>query len=214
MQFLGDAGVIDGLVPVAGKLNHGPFQGNYCGHYFSTSGDPALDSTWLKYNDFGHVTHPLTIYTIKGEAWHLPGQNVVQSLSSEARKHFAILLLQHLLQFGTYYLSFHVGRFERNEQYRDVQSVRTPLNTFIMTRAWLPTIRKEEESFATPSNAWLMTDRRGDPKFVERVTDEAAELLEADGEAYNILSEITIWTEDMEESIHRCQTSRFTRRGL
>jgi hypothetical protein len=68
-----------------------------------------------------------------------------------------------------------------------------------MTREWLPTTRKGEESFAKPSDAWLMTDGRSDPKFVARVADEAADLLALDGKAYELLSEspfgLRVWKE-------------------
>lgn len=188
-RFLSDADVIDGLVPTASTLPRGPSRGDMWSYHFSSASDVGLDAVWRENNNFVGVAHPYTDYSRQGEAWRLPGQSIVERLSEDGRKRFAVITLKHLEQFGTDYLWFKLGRFDREERFHDVRSLRTPLHTFLMTAVWLPITTRREDGFVKVSDGWLLTDRRSDPKFVPRVPEDVADYLATDGKAFGILSQ-------------------------
>jgi len=188
LRFLSDADVVDGLVPTASTLPRGPNRGDTWSYHFSSASDVGLDAVWRKNNNFGGVAHPYTDYSRQAEAWRLPGQTIVERLSDDGRKRFALVVLKHLEQFGSDHLWFKLGRFDREEKLHDARLLRTPLHTFLITAVWLPITTRGEDSFAKVSDAWLLTDRRTDPKFVPRVPEDIADYLTLDGKAFEILS--------------------------
>jgi hypothetical protein len=189
--------VVDGLVPVASKLPSGTIRGISWSYQFSVATDAGLDAIWRENNNFSAVGHPYTNYSRRGEAWRLPGQTIATKLSDNGRRRFALLILQHLHQFEDTRLWFNLGRFDREERLYDRQFVRTPLQTFLMTAPWFPITTRDEDDFTKVSTAWLLTDRRNDPKFVPRAPDDIAACLDIDGKPFKILSQrqfgLQIW---------------------
>ena len=188
LRFLGDAHVVDGLVPRASALPAGPLQGNEWSGALSAARGVALDDTWRKNHGLPYVSHPYTQYTRAGEAWRLPGQAVVATLSDEARRSFAILVLQFLDRTGGTYLWFSIGRFGRDERHYDRRHIRTPIATFLMTQAWVPAIFQSRETFYKLQQPWLLADRRSDPKFIAHFPEGIAEWLAPDRKSYEWLS--------------------------
>lgn len=191
-RFLSDADVIDGLVATASTLPRGPSRGDMWSYHFSSASDVGLDAVWRENNNFVGVAHPYTDYSRRGEAWRLPGQSIVERLSEDGRKRFAVIVLKHLEQFGTDHLWFRLGRFDREERLHDARLLRTPLHTFLMTAVWLPITTRGDDGFVKVSDGWLLTDRRSDPKFVPRVPEDIADYLTTDGKAFGILSTLPL----------------------
>lgn len=194
-RFLHDAGVVDGLIPSWTALPKASCSGRaWVGQFAGLKGS-AIDKAWRDNNGFKSVWHPQTAYSIRGKAWWLPGQTVVSQLSDAAKKRFAILVLAHLQQSGSEYLRFTLGRFEREARNQDVHNIRTPLATFLMTAAWFPVHSRGEESFVRVADAWLLTDRRSDPRFVPKAPDDVTEYLSSDSKPFEILSKygLRVW---------------------
>lgn len=198
IRFLGDAGVTDGLIPAATKIESNR-RGDQWSYHLATVKGNALDVVWHTNHGFTGVYHPYTSYSLRGQLWWLPGQIKVGTLSDDAKKRFAILVLAHLQRWGLACLSCEVGRFERDARSQDIQRLHTPLATFLMTAAWFPVQLKGDEFFVPVAQAWLLTDRRSDPKFVPRAPDEVAEYLDPAGKVFGILSEspygLRVWKE-------------------
>ncbi|HEU4560727.1 MAG TPA: DUF3883 domain-containing protein [Longimicrobium sp.] len=187
LRFLGDAGVNDGLIPTHTAMPKSARRGDSWEDLLSSDSCPIRDAGWRENHGFAGVNHPYTMYTLRGAAWWLPGQRIVDQLSSDARKRFAILVLQHLHAHGETHLSFSLGRFEREERNQDVRVIRTPLATFLISAPWFPVQHRGEDAFVRVADAWLL-DRRSDPKFVARLPDEITEYLASDGKAFAILA--------------------------
>ena len=188
IRFLGDAGVIDGLDPVATPLPKGPYQGSDWLWRLSGISGPGIDKEWQANHGFTGTAHPYTHYSRQGEAWRAPGQMVLHELSPDARRRLAILLLQLLDRSGEQFLWLSLGRFERDERNQDQRRLRTPLSTFLMTQPWVPVAGARNVEFLPLSDAWLVGERRQDPRFVPHFTDEIAEHLPLNGKAYEVLS--------------------------
>ncbi|HEX8359303.1 MAG TPA: hypothetical protein VF613_04320, partial [Longimicrobium sp.] len=188
IRFLSDAGVTDGLIPEATAIAGGPYRGDYWWTHLAASKGSALDQSWRANHGFAGVEHPYTSYTLRGSLWWLPGQVIVGALSDDARRRFAVLVVAHLQQWGTLRLNCSIGRFDRDARHHDVHPLRTPLATFLMTAPWFPVQLKGDDSFVPLSEAWLLTDRRSDPKFVPRAPDEIADYLDPTGKVFAILS--------------------------
>jgi uncharacterized protein DUF3883 len=188
IRFLGDAGVVDGLAAVATPLPKGPYQGNDWSWRLSGASGPGLDQAWKANHGFGNTSHPYTNYSRQGEAWRVPGQTVWDDLSADARRRFAILVLQMLERTGQKLLWLNLGRFERDERHHDRQFLRTPLSTFLMTQSWIPVSGAGDVEFQMLRETWLVGDRRNDPRFVSHIPDDVAEYLPSNGKAYEVLS--------------------------
>jgi hypothetical protein len=199
IRFLMDAGVVDGLRPMASGLPKGAHRGDSWGWRLGTASGTALDQSWRDNHNLRRVAHPYTDYSVGGHAWFLPGQEVVDRISDDARKRFSALVIQHLQTYGSGCLTFSMGRFDRPEPYQDRQSVRTPLSTFLMTAPWFPIQGRGEERFVRVGEAWLFTDRRNDPKFVARAPDEIGDVLSAGTKVFEILTKppygLRVWKE-------------------
>jgi hypothetical protein len=188
IRFLTDAGVVDGLIPVLTPLPRGPFYGNDWSWRLAGASGPGLDTAWKANQGFTGVNHPYTSYTRLGDAWRAPGQSVVHDLSPDARRRFAILVLQLLERTGEQFLWLSVGRFDRDERHYDRQFIRTPLHTFLMTQPWAPVAGAGDDGFRPLRDAWLVGERRNDPRFVPHLLDEVAEYMSPTGKAYEVLS--------------------------
>lgn len=184
-KFLGDAGVIDGISPIPTPLTE-KADGQAWSWIFNSNPVLAAVPGWLVSSNFRQPSHPYTRYVRRGEAWRLPGDAAFELLSSDAKKRLAHLILLMLDRSGEDFLTFQIGRFERDFRQQDVRTIRTPLSVFIEERAWLP-LSGEDNAFAKTSDAWLMTDRRSDPKFIRRIQDEIADRLTIRGPATAVL---------------------------
>jgi hypothetical protein len=188
VRFLSDAGVEDGLVPVAGSAPQGSQVGYSWPSKLASAGD-ADESAWRGEVQAFSLSHPYTHYTRQGELWRLPGQNVASRLSDEARRSFALLAVRHLNVEGSRCLTFKLGRFGRAMRDWDERILPTPLKTFLGRAEWFPMVRRGDETFVTVQQGWLMTDRRHDPRFIARASDDLVDLLGKDSKALAILLE-------------------------
>ena len=189
IDFLALLGVTDGLRPVAGRLQKSS-QGWSWNHLVRT-GDAkeALDRDWCKEAvsraSFGH---PYTEYRRKGEAWRLPGQIEHGELPETAREAFHELAFRHLEAHNAEYLTFEVGRFERARRDWNRQTLPTPLATFLQYKAWIAASTREESGFRRASQCWAARTRQGrPPRFMERVSDTVADLVEGSQELADLV---------------------------
>lgn len=185
VRFLTDAGVVDGLVAVSVELPEGPISG---GNWMWRL-NPILGDDWHRLAS-RQLAHPQTNYWRQGEASKLPGQSIASELSLEARKRFSVLIIRHLEVFGETHLWFRLARTDRDDRYQDPQQFRTPLSIFLTEAEWVPIETGEGLQFSSIANAWWMSDRRVDPKFVPRISEEVSQFLSkrSDG-ALKVLSE-------------------------
>lgn len=188
VRFLGDAGVADGLVPVAGSGPAGPHEGWSWPTKLAACGN-VDEAAWRGEMQAFSLSHPYTQYTRQGGIWRLPGQRAAASLSDEARRNFALLAARNLNTEGSRCLTFGVGRYSRARRDWDEHVLPTPLKTFLARAEWFPMVRRGEESFVKVQQGWLMTDRRHDPRFISRATDDMVDQLGKDSEALAILLE-------------------------
>jgi hypothetical protein len=188
VRFLSDAGVVDGLAVIPAIIPEGPFWGSNLQAILRGTKDPALDAVWWDSCQFTSVNHPHTYYWRRGEAFKLPGQTIVHALSGEARHRFAALVVRHLQSFGNEHLHFDLLRKDRDWKAHDKRSLRTPLSTFLSTAAWFPIESAAGLEFVTLGAAWMITDRRSQPRFVPRATDEIVTLLAREGLATDLLA--------------------------
>lgn len=194
IRFLTAAGVSDGLMPVPANVPEGPFTGQTWAHYLRFGKFPGLDPTWYYHAAF---SHPQTNYWRKEEAWKLPGQSIVGDLSDDARRRFAALAIRHLQSDGKKYFTFSLFRRDRDQRYHDLQTYYTPLAIFLASGAWFPIEYQGALQFVTTAKAWLITERRSEPKFIAQSAEEIATLLSKDDATIDILSEepfrLNVW---------------------
>lgn len=187
MRFLTDAGVTDGFVPIEGDCPTGPRQGQVWAAVLAGVAR-ASEARWKEEVGRLKTDHPWTDYTREGGLWRLPGQAVVSKLTDESRRGFARLVIRHLNENGSKFLTFRLGRYDRPQRDHAVVAVGTPLRTLLATEAWVPVASRSEESFVSADRAWLMTDRRNDPRFISRIIDDLSEQLTTDSQAYKTIS--------------------------
>lgn len=188
VRFLSDAGVVDGLVATPANAPEGPIWGSHLQFSLCGAKDPALDDVWWNNCGFTSVNHPNTYYWRRGEAFKLPGQTVVHELSDEARRRFAALVVRHLQSFGNEHLHFDLLRQDRDLRAQDKRTLRTPISTFLSTAAWFPMETATSLEFVQLANGWVITDRRTQPKFVPKATEEVVALLAREGTAIDLLA--------------------------
>ncbi len=181
VEFLSDAGVVDGLVALSVPIHEGPISGASWGWTLSQ----ALGADW-RARAFSVPHHPYTNYWRVGEAWKLPGQEVVEELSPEARRRFASLVIRHLETFGDERLSFALARTDRYGGHQDRRAQRTPLAVFLSGARWFPMEIGDQLSFVQPEHGWLMSDRR-ELRFAARPPEDVAMLLAKADRATQIL---------------------------
>ncbi len=189
IDFLDLLGVADGLRPVAGRLPESDQGWSWNQLVYTGNAKEALDRDWCKEAEscasFGH---PYTVYRKKGAAWRLPGQIEHGELPETAREAFHELTFRHLDRYGTKYLTFEVGRFERTRRDWNRQTLPTPLATFLRSKAWIATGTREESGFSRAGQCWAARTRRDrPPRFMERVSDTVAALVEGSQELADLV---------------------------
>lgn len=184
-RFLMDAGVSDGLVAYASEAPEGPIQGDSWRWRLQR----ALGEAWLEHSWSRPPSFPRTEYWRVGEAWKIPGQDVVATLSEEARRRFALLALRFLQAHGEAHLSFCIARTDRAQRDWDTRTFSTPLGHFLATADWFPSEGPEGVAFVPCTKAWLVVDRRTEPRFVPRAPDDVAHLLSRSESALRLLVE-------------------------
>lgn len=197
IRFLIAAGVSDGLIPVPAKVPEGPFGGSTWTYNFRSAKYPDLDKTWFSNAGFVEPNHPQTRYWREGEAWKLPGQAIVGSLSDDARRRFAALAVRHLQSNGRKFLTFSLFRQDRDQRHQDLLTYFTPIATFLATAPWFPMEYLGTLGFLPVALGWLITERRSEPKFVAQGAEEIAALLSKDDATIAILADepfrLNVW---------------------
>lgn len=182
-RFLELVGVIDGLKPAAARLAR---EGNpaYLWDHVVRNGKAAegLDNDWCKEVTNLSFRYPYTQYRMKGQAWRFPGQIEHDILPERNRELLCKLIFEHLKTHGTDYFQFEVGRFERDERDWDRRKLPTPLATFLRSKPWIAANSQEGLAFRRPGQCWASRARRGGPpRFIDRVSDAAADLSDGSG---------------------------------
>lgn len=181
--FLKLLGVVDGLKPVAAAVQEVGTGQNWNNLVRNGAPKEGLDGDWCQEASRAAVGHPYTPYQRKGEAWRLPGQLEHADLSASGKELFHELAFRHLEAWGTQYLTFDIGRFERQRRDWNQKQLPTPLATFVRSKPWIavstdgePRLRKSEECWAA------RTRRDGPPRFMERISDTILELVQGNDE--------------------------------
>ena len=180
IDFLTQLGVANGLGPVAGRLQKNG--DGWSWFRLARDGDTreALDQDWCRETSLASLPNPYTTYSRRGEAWRLPGQIEHDELPETAKEAFLELAFRHLDEHHAKYLTFDIGRFERLQHHRNRRSLPTPLATFLRSKAWIVPGMQEERRFRRATQCWASRTRRGrPPRFMERVPDTVANLIES-----------------------------------
>ena len=189
VDFLTLLGVADGMRPVAGRLQESG--GGWSWKYLVDNGDAkeALDRDWCGEASLASsFRHPNTVYRRRGEAWRLPGQIEHGELPEAAKEAFQELAFRRLEAHNAKYLTFDIGRFERTQRDWNRQTLPTPLATFLRSRAWIAAGTHEEPGFRKASECWASRTRQGrPPRFMERVSDTVAGLVEGSEELADLI---------------------------
>lgn len=181
LEFLSDAGVVDGLVALAIDLPEGPTSGaNWRWTLIQSLGVDWYSEAYI------YPHHPNTMYWREGEAWKLPGQDVVERLSPEARRRFSTLVIRHLETFGDERLSFDLARTDRYGGHQDRRTQSTPLAVFLSSAEWFPMETGDHLDFVQPEQGWLMSDRR-ELRFAARPPEDVGMLLAKTDRATQLL---------------------------
>ena len=188
VTFLTLLGVADGLRPVAGRVREsGP---GWSWKYLVDNGDfkEALDRDWCREASAVSFPNPYTEYRRRGWAWRLPGQIEHGELSETTRQAFHELAFRHLDANNAKYLTFTVGRFDRDQYYWNKRTLPTPLATFLRSKAWIAAGTYHEPGFRSASACWASRTRQGrPPRFLERVSDTVAGLVEGSEELADLV---------------------------
>lgn len=188
IRFLVAAGVWDGLIPLPAVVPEGPLGGSTWAYYFRIGKFPDLHRAWYTKAGCREPRHPQTYYWRREEAWKLPGQQIAGSLSEDGKRRFAALAVRHLQSHGKTYLTFSLYRKDREPRLQDVQTCYTPLATFLASAPWFPMESHDALEFRAVSEAWLITERRSEPKFVAQAPEEITSLLSKDDATVALLS--------------------------
>ena len=188
VTFLTLLGVADGLRPVVGRVQEGGQGWNW--KYLVDTGDvkEALDRDWCREASLVSFRHPYTEYRRHGEAWRLPGQIEHGALSETTKETFHELAFRHLEAYTAKCLTFTVGRFERAQRDWNSRILPTPLATFLRSKAWIAAGTYHEPGFRKASECWASRTRQGrPPRFLERVSDTVAGLVEGSEELADLV---------------------------
>ena len=178
VEFLTLLGVTDGLRPVAARLpeeNDG-----YGWNQLLRDGDPkeGLDKDWCVEAAHARFDYPYTMYQRMQEAWRLPGQIEHGELRNAAKEAFHELAFKHLEAHNNGHLRFSIGRFDRRYK-QDRRTLPTPLATFLRSKAWISAGTHEDLGFRRARESWAARSKRDrPPRFMERVSDTGAALIE------------------------------------
>ena len=188
IDFLTLLGVADGLRPVAGRMQESGLGWSWS--HLASTGDAreALDGDWCEEASRAFFRHPYTVYRRKGEAWRLPGQIEHSALPDTAKEAFHELAFKHLETYNAEYLTFDVARFDRAQRDWNRLTLPTQLSTFLRSQAWIAGGTREESGFRKASQCWAARTRQGrPPRFMERVPDTIAGLLEGSQELADLV---------------------------
>ena len=188
IDFLTLIGVVDGLRPVAGRLQESGAGWSWTDLISTGDAKGALDQDWCKEALRASFRYPYTVYRKKGAAWRLPGQIEHGELSETAKEAFHELAFRHLETCNAEYLTFEVGRFDRAPRDWNQQTLPTPLATFLRSKAWIAAGTREESGFRKASECWAARTRQGrPPRFMECVSDAVAGLVEGNQELADLV---------------------------
>jgi len=183
ITFLTLLGVADGLRPVAGRVQESGQGWSWKNLVDNGDGKEALDRDWCREASAASFRHPYTEYRRRGGVWRLPGQMEHGNLPETAREAFHELAFKHLEVYRAQYLTFSVGRFERPQRDWNRKTFPTPLATFLRSKAWITAGKHHEPGFRKASECWASRTRQGrPPRFLERVSDTVAGLVEGSEE--------------------------------
>ena len=183
VTFLTLLGVADGLRPVAGRVQESGQGWSWKNLVDNGDAKEALDRDWCREASAVSFRHPYTEYRRRGWAWRLPGQIEHGDLPETTREAFHELAFRHLEAYNARYLTFNVGRFERPQRDWNRKTLPTPLATFLRSKAWIAAGKHHEPGFRKASECWASRTRQGrPPRFLERVSDTVAGLVEGSEE--------------------------------
>lgn len=199
IDFLKLLGVADGLRPVEGITPESDY-----GHRWQqlvNTGDATegLDDDWCREAEASNASfrYPYTMYSRKGAAWRLPGQIEHGELPDTAKEALQELVFLNLKMHGAKHLTFDVGRFERSSRHVDQQTLPTPLAVFLRCSAWIATGTHEDPEFRKPSQCWAGHTRSSrPPRFMHRVPDAVASLVESSEEFADLVFGDTVGLRD------------------
>ena len=178
-DFLALLGVADGLRPVEASLRESGYGYEWNSVVRQENVKEGLDQDWCREASAKSFRNPYTEYQRRGGAWRLPGQIEHAELPDTAKETFHELAFRHLEEYRGKYLTFQVGRFARYQSQWNVQELPTPLATFLRSKAWIAAGPHGESSFHKAGECWAARTRQNrPPRFVPRVTDLVAGLLE------------------------------------
>lgn len=175
VSLLAAVGVTDGLLidTVGGSL--GDREGRFLHPNLIASRDlklsPEVASAWVVEcirAGWTEGSHPFTNYRFDGPLATIPGVGSVESLTPEARRAFAELLIHRLGTLSDADFEVVVRRPGRKEALQDPHRVPTPLAAFLRSFQWLPADDDELDTFGRARELWLGTDR-DPPRFVQRL---------------------------------------------
>ena len=179
IEFLKLLGVSDGLRLVKAQVENICSGKDWTNLIRSGLKEEGLDDDWCADNSVTHFRNPYTPYSMKGEAWRLPGQLEYKELTDNAKETFSELVFRHLEMYGPEFLTFKVGRFKRHESEWNMEILPTPLATFLRSKAWIAVNTKEGLKFRRSNKCWIARTRKGrPPRFVDRVPDAITNLIE------------------------------------
>ena len=188
VTFLMLLDVADGLRPVAGRLQESGLGWSWNSLVRDGDAQEALDREWCAEASRVSFRHPYTSYRRRGKAWRLPGQIEHGELPETAKETFHELAFRHLEAHNARYLTFDVGRFDRPQRDWNRQTLPTPLATFLRSKAWIAAGTHEKLAFRKASDCWASRTRQGrPPRFLERMPDTAAGLVEGSEELANLV---------------------------
>ena len=182
VDFLSLLGVSDGLRPVAACVQE---SGNgWSWTILAGRGDSkeALDQDWCA--EASPRVRSETVYRRTGEVWRLPGQIEHEHLSEAAREAFHELVFRHLDVHNSKYLTFDLSTQLGGRRH----TLPTPLATFLRSKAWIAAGTYHESGFRRASECWASRTRQGRaPRFLERVSDTVAGLVEGGEELADLV---------------------------
>ena len=183
VDFLSVLGVADGLRPVAGRIQESDWGFKWDRLVRDGDAKEALERDWCNEASLASFRYPNTVYRRRGAASRLPGQIEHAELPEAAKEAFQELAFRHLEAHNGECLTFEIGRFERAQRDWNRQTLPTPLATFLRSKAWIAAGTNEEPGFRKASDCWASRTRQDrPPRFMERVPDAVAGLVEGSQE--------------------------------
>ena len=197
VEFLTLLGVADGVRPVSGRVQESGDGWSWTNLVRGGDAKEALDQDWCHEASLASFRHPWTEYQRRGAAWRLPGQVEHGDLPEAAKEAFHELAFRHLEAHNAEYLTFDIGRFDRRQRDWNRQTLPTPLATFLRSKAWVAVGTSEGPGFYKASECWASRTRPGrPPRFLERMPDTVAALVEGSEELADLVFSDTLGLRD------------------